>query len=347
LSQTIVPVTAPVDVIIVVDNSGSMSQEILALEENINLHFAEVMSAANIDYRIIVVSKHGSGGLDVCVKPPLSSTSNCSEEPVNVPEQFYQYSVPVASHNALCILLDSFYGDYPDQFNLAPSGWSLWVRPEAHKVFIVLGDDGAACTWNGTYFSDLNNETGGQTVASDFDQALLALSPLHFGTPSDRNYSWYSIIGMEPKDPAMPLQPWLPTDPVTTNLCTPASVDPGTAYQWLSKGTDALRWPLCHVSGYDVILQGIVEDIPKQASAPCRFAVPAPSLGQTIDVDSVLLEWTPSASPPSTFSQVTDLASCAPDAFYIEGNNIELCPATCADTTADPSATLDIHYFCN
>ncbi|MGA9522274.1 MAG: hypothetical protein WBV82_12460, partial [Myxococcaceae bacterium] len=50
----------PVDIIVVIDNSGSMTAEIVAVENNINVNFAQIIEQSGIDYRVILLAKHGS-----------------------------------------------------------------------------------------------------------------------------------------------------------------------------------------------------------------------------------------------------------------------------------------------
>jgi hypothetical protein len=177
----------------------------------------------------------------------------------------------VASHNSLCKVLDWF--NVPDEFNLAPNGYSQWLRSDAFKVFIELTDDGIVCT-SGTgfgSFDDNDNIPDGNTVGNAFDTALLSLSPLHFGTAAARNYIWYSIVCLA----AMPnpTDPWLPTDPMTTSRCSSGACPaPGTGYQALSRLTGGLRFPLCEYSSFDVVFNDIATAV--VSSLACIFGVP-------------------------------------------------------------------------
>lgn len=337
----------PADIIFVIDNSGSMGQEIASVEQNINTNFAQVMAASNVDYRIIMVAEHGTGSTDVCITPPLSGTTNCSGPPVNVPGQFYHYSRNVQSHDSFCRLLDTFDGTQPDDYNLAPGGWQQWLRPEAIKVFVEMSDDGASCTWNGKNFNDGNNIMQGQVAAVEFDKALLGLSPLHFGTQANRNYLWYSIVALAPKNAANPLEPWNEFDPVTTSECTPGAVDPGTAYQWLSKGTGALRFPLCDPSGYNVVFQDIANGIEEGTKVACELALPEPPMGQELDLETLTVVYTPMGSgTPVELEQVASASACAINKFYIEGDLIKICPASCTVIENDNNAKLQIKLAC-
>ena len=61
----------PADIIFVIDNSGSMGEEIAGVESNINTNFAQQMAASGIDYRIIMVTEHdgpvGFASQPVCI----------------------------------------------------------------------------------------------------------------------------------------------------------------------------------------------------------------------------------------------------------------------------------------
>ncbi|MGQ0505643.1 MAG: hypothetical protein ACT4TC_10010, partial [Myxococcaceae bacterium] len=54
----------PVDIIFVIDNSGSMTSEIQEVERNINVNFAQIIQASGVDYRVILIAKHGSATVD-------------------------------------------------------------------------------------------------------------------------------------------------------------------------------------------------------------------------------------------------------------------------------------------
>src|SRR5258708_4889745 len=78
-------VKQPVDIILVLDNSGSMADELEAVEENINGAFAQILNAAAVDYRVILISRHrkdvraasGESSTSVCVEAPLSGLAMC------------------------------------------------------------------------------------------------------------------------------------------------------------------------------------------------------------------------------------------------------------------------------
>src|SRR5919198_1551815 len=167
----------PIDIILVIDNSGSMIEEIQAVQNNINVNFAQILDASGIDYRVIVVSKHGplTNG-SVCISAPLSGT-NCNPVPAKPAfgNRFFQYDVEVGSLDSLATLLSSY--DTPDALNPVP--WGNWIRPDSLKTFIEITDDGSSM------------------AAPEFEPALYAKQPAGiFGSDVERDYLLHSIIGI-------------------------------------------------------------------------------------------------------------------------------------------------------
>jgi len=345
----------PVDIIVVIDNSGSMTEEIVGVQKNINQNFATIIENSGLDYRVILVSRHGlaTSGQSICIEAPLSGipTGGCASppsQPVNVPGKFYHYSVEIGSHDAWCKILSTF--NIKDEFNLAPNGWSQWLRPDSFKTFVVISDDGTLCSYNGKTYTDSDSVAGGTTVAPIYDTDLLALSPSNFGDMTNRNYKWYSIIGMGANTP--PDKPYEPTDPLTISQC-PTGVDPGTGYQALSVITEGLRFPLCDTTKYDVVFQAIAAGVISGAKLSCDFAVPDAPPGKTIDLNTVVIQYTPAGmGMPQNYAQVADLNSCAPDSFYIDKDMngkdiIHLCPDSCTAVQADDAAKINVLYGCD
>lgn len=339
----------PVDIVFVVDNSGSMGDNIISVQNNINDNFAAIIGASGIDYRVIMISEHGEaeGPESICIKAPLSGTT-CEPvppQPVNNPPFFFHYSIPVGSHDGLCRVLDSFDGSVKDQFNLAPKGWSEWSRPDAFTVIVALTDDGVSCisTTPAANLDDDDTPAGGDLVAAAFDKAILSMGP-QFGTEMNRNYAVHSIIGLKEKDPAAAA--YGPGDPMVTGVCSSA-VAPGTGYQALSKLTGGLRFPICEFMSYDVVFQEIAKGVIQGAKIDCEFPIPEPPDGQTIDEDTIVVEYTPSdGSEAQKFEQVESAEKCADATFYIEDETIKLCPNACTLVQNDDLAKINVLFGC-
>lgn len=339
----------PVDIIIVIDNSGSMTTEIQGVQQNINQNFASIIEKSGLDYRVIMLTRHGAaaGGQSVCVEAPLSGipAGGCAPppaQPVNNPPRFFHYSVEIASRNSWCQILSTF--DKPDEFKLAPTGWQTWLRPDAFKTFIEITDDGMGCSYGGKTYQDSNTAAGGTSAAALFDADLLARSPAHFGDAQQRNYQFYSIVALAFNTPAT--KPYAPTDPVLATTC-PTAANPGTGHQALSVLTGALRFPLCDTTSYDVVFQAIADGVIKGAKVACEFPVPDAPPGKTIDLATVEVAYTPGGTgAPAKFAQVKDAAACMSSSFYIDAGIIKLCPESCTLVQADDHAKIDVVFGC-
>lgn len=367
--------TKPVDIIFVVDVSGSMNDEIAGIEQNINVNFAQIIGSSGVDFRIILLVDHGPGTYEVCVEEPLSTIpiGGCSTigqaAPGINPGKFYHYSLKglPQSNDSLCLILESLHGDRKDDFNFAPNGWIEWLRPEAAKTFVLFTDDRPKCTWFGSdppvVFDDKNTSSDGKQMAVDFDKALLAAAPQQFGTSASRNYQFFSLVGLESKNlaksadtmapiapNASPLEPYAPLDPATNDKCKSAYA-PGLGYQYLSKGTGGLRFPVCDAMGYDVIFKKIAQGVVAGSKVSCTIELPTPKDGQELDLKTVSLVYSPGdMSPSKEFSQVDSKGACvnSTDKFYIEKDPglIQLCPETCKLVEADPTAKVQVKVEC-
>ncbi len=70
-------VARPVDIVFIVDQSGSMSQEIAGVKATLN-QFASYINGVKIDYRVIMLAKRGTSTYYICIPPPLGG-ANCSD----------------------------------------------------------------------------------------------------------------------------------------------------------------------------------------------------------------------------------------------------------------------------
>ena len=320
--------TRTVDIVLIIDNSGSMQQEIEAVERNINVNFAAILDANALDYRVIVISRHGSASQRraICVRQPLSGTS-CNpipEEPANT-ERFFHYSLVVNSHDPFQKALTAW--NQKDEHGLAPNGWSGWMREQALKVFIVITDDE----------SNMDPE--------DFDQKLLALEPAVFGTAQDRDYIFHSIIGLAENDP--PTDPWLEDQPIVNARCSPGSQDEGVRYQRLSLMTGGLRFPICHHESFDAVFDSIATDVVTEARLRCTVKAPPAAPGLAADLNRTVLQYRAGRSDETR--QITLVASqdeCSVEHFHVVDETIRLCPAICAEAESDLGAQMSVYSAC-
>lgn len=336
----------PVDVVFVIDNSGSMSGEIAEVEKQINDNFSTIIDAAKIDYRVIMVTQYGQNSAqDVCIKAPLSGATTCTPpaaQPVDT-AKFFHHAVQVESTDSFCRLHE--FWNKADRFGKHPTGWGGLLRPNSFKVFTVITDDRVSCSFGGKSYND-NNAAAGTTSAANFDNDLRALSPALFGTAAKRNYVWHSIIALAPFNNADLTLPHPATAPVVTATCTPGAAALSTGYQELSKLTGGLRYPTCGLN-YTTVFKEMAKGVIAGAKVSCEFPVPPAPAGQTLDLATVVPRYTPGdGSAGKDFGQVPNAGACAADKFYIENNSIKLCPATCDFVQADPKAAIKVLFGC-
>ncbi len=342
----------PVDIVFIIDNSGSMTDEIVGVQNNININFAQIIEQSGIDYRVIMIADHGLANPNesVCIEAPLSGipAGGCvapPATPVNNPPKFYHFNDTILSTDSWCRMIE--YYNQPDNTGSTAVGWKEWLRPEAYKTFIEITDDRVSCTaTTGDNFNDSDTLAGGDAAAIKFDQALTTLDPVQFGTPAARNYTWYSIVGLASNNPVT--QPYVPADPILLGTCTGA-VQSGTGYQSLSVMTNGLRFPLCEIGSYDAVFKAIADGVIAGSKVACDFPVPAAPMGQKVDLNTVEVQYTPAGMGAATnLKKVADLASCAADSFYLDvvAKQVYLCPDTCTVVQKDDAAKIDVLFAC-
>ncbi len=136
----------PADIIVVVDNSGSMDFEASAVQTNLNA-FSQQMIDSGIDVRVVLISSFPGDGNGICIDPPLG-IGGCPNNDTN-PPQYTHIDSRVNSNNALVEILE-----YEPE-------WRTVLRPDAALHLMVVTDD--------------ESEIG----VLDFDDSLKALSPAY------------------------------------------------------------------------------------------------------------------------------------------------------------------------
>lgn len=111
-----------VDIVFIIDQSGSMSQEISGVKQNINA-FSNYITATNLDYHVIVLARRGTGTYDICVPPPLGG-ANCADGP-----RYKVVSQAVYSTDSL-----KKYQSYASQIE-------AFMRPNSFRQIVEVSDD--------------------------------------------------------------------------------------------------------------------------------------------------------------------------------------------------------------
>ena len=160
---------AKVDIIFVIDDSGSMTEEMTQIRTNVNT-FAAKIGTVGLDYTVTFIVKRGTQANrnEICVPAPLGG-ANCADNPPT----FHHVNQDVQSTDSFRRILQTY-----------DTSWNAYLRTDAYKVFIEVTDDDSDMTF------------------TQFDQQLLAKAPAGmFGTATNRKYIWHSIISKPFADP--------------------------------------------------------------------------------------------------------------------------------------------------
>lgn len=156
-----------VDIIISIDQSGSMSEEIDSLKRNVN-NLPKLLEESNLDYRVVMIAEVGKGKYGICVPPPLGGP-DCSANG----DVFRPVDHVVQSYDSLNVILSTL------RHPVAKLAWHDFLRPGVLKVFIPITDDEST-----------------EMRGSDFDPELLRRGAPLFGTPTSKNYVFFPVIGV-------------------------------------------------------------------------------------------------------------------------------------------------------
>ena len=220
-------VKRPVDIVFVIDNSGSMGAEMEKVRANLNA-FAGKIDGRALDYQVVLLTRRATKpdqkGTVICVPPPLGGPA-CADNP----PKLRHIDQSIGSTDALTRLLSTY--DHRDP----KINWSRSLRFDAVKVFIAVTDDQSSMS------------------AEEFDRGLLAKEPAGmFGTAAQRKYVFHSIVG------------WQDGTPLLSSQKCRGAENPGLRYQELSKLTGGYVESVCKTdySGVlDRFATGIIDSV--------------------------------------------------------------------------------------
>lgn len=205
-TSTAEAIKPPVDIIIMVDQSGSMSEEIAKVKSNIN-KLSDFLKSTGFDYRVVMIARPGTDAFGVCTPPPLGG-GTCGDNP----PIYRRSNQEVQSTDALSLTL-STYDSTSDI-----TKWADNIRFDSTKVFVPITDDNAS-------------KPTPTPVWQTFDAELLKRGAGTFGTADKRKYVFFPICGASETD--------------ETVKCGTGMVNTGDQYIQLTKLTGGKWYPLC------------------------------------------------------------------------------------------------------
>jgi hypothetical protein len=306
---------SPVDILVMIDNSGSMTQEAEQTRANMN-RFTEILGMSGLDYRVVLISRP-DGDTGVCIPAPLGSGEpECGSGPEGRLRAIHEM---IGSRNAPEIMLTR-YPDYAD-----------FLRPEAVKVFIWITDDQAR-----------------DYTADSFRAALAALEPagmfddtLHnaiVGHHGDTPATWADRSAGDCDSLARVGSFYLRLAGCYADDDTP-----------LAECAAGLAARVCELD-WTEIFEGIATAVVRGVPVQCEFPLPPAPEGMTVNFDDVRVSYTRGDGTSEPLTRVSDAGACADGAWFFDDpdmpTEVQLCPALCARVQADEGARMDVGLGC-
>jgi hypothetical protein len=308
----------PVDIIFGIDTSGSMGEEILFVQENLNA-FSQQIIDSGVDVRVIMLATEGSadamgecieiipgfpcvpvnfGNFGVCIGAPLGS-GMC---PADSNPPIYQHVPAEVGSNDV---LNVFISAYPQ--------YSQFLRPGSLKHFVSITDDDAT---DGPY----NN-------ADAFIAAVAALDP----------------------DPAM-WASWSYSSIYCFTEC-PAAAEIGLVHQDLVAKTMGVGGDLC-LQDFGPVFDKLATEVAESVQLACEWEIPPPPDGETFDSNKTNVELVLDGTMellPRLPAGTTDCAELGAWRYDDEANptRVLACPSACTRIQSAANASVKIVFGCD
>jgi hypothetical protein len=308
-TATAAAIKKPVDIIVIIDQSGSMDEESVQVQNNIN-KLSTYLAATGLDYRVVMIAgKPGNGSLPMCVPTPLAGPSCASKPP-----RFRAVNQHIESWDSLKLILSTFDSTATD------TKWSDFLRFDAVKVFIPITDD------------DATDSAIAAPVSTNFDVALLSRGKGTFGTKSKRKYVFYPICGVSTAS--------------TTTKCSTA-VNTGPTYVDLATITKGKPFSVCETN-YEPVFKAIGKAIATSVACEITIPPPPTGETFDPDKVNVVYKDSGGGSTTIPQDTTAGCLEGANGWQYDDTKTkVLLCGDACTNAKADPGAIIDVEFGCS
>lgn len=314
----------PADIIVVVDNSGSMTDEAKFVQDSM-VDFVTAITSSGIDAHVVLISSDSGDSQGICVPAPVGSGSCPADEKLPA---YRHYVQDVSSSNSLELILST----YPN--------WSDSLRPGASRTIVVISDD--------------NSSLGADQFATD----LVALDPSFSGFRFDAIVAPYDLSGTAcfscnvSGAACSTCDPCCGTDSTAGVLCTVLPAEEGTVYKELVADTGGVLGDLC-TQDFGPVFADLASVVVSTSNLPCSYVIPEPPDGTGIDLNRVNVDFllAPGANPKS-LPRVDGESSCGTsDGWYYDPpddpTRVVLCSATCDLVEGADEGELAVKFGCS
>ncbi|MCP4602723.1 MAG: hypothetical protein GY847_19775 [Proteobacteria bacterium] len=305
----------PVDIIIAVDNSGSMGWEADSVQSAMN-SFSSQISASGVDHHIVLISATNADSEGICIGSPLGSGSCPSD--TNLPN-YMHVEEGVDSNNAL----EKIHSTYEQ--------WKSMLRADSIKHFLVVSDDDSS--WS----------------ASTFTSNMGAL------VPPITDFIFHGIIAARGWDDTNILSQYSCTGDLLNDCCISAvmAAAAGEVYMDLISQTGGVQGNLCDQSsgGYQAVFDTLATQV-SNVGISCEWLIPDPPDGEDFDPTKVNVEYNDGNGITQTIGHVHSEADCGsvPNGWYYDDptnpTTIQVCEQTCDMIQLQEDGTIVIILGC-
>ncbi len=296
----------PADIVFVIDNSGSMTEEAKQVQNSMNA-FATTIAASGIDAHVILISSGSGDQQGVCVPAPLGSGSCPNDEKL---PNFRHLLLEVGSTNGLELVLST----YPQ--------WKDSLRANATKLVAIITDDDSDL--GAQAFIDQLTALDASFVGFTFDGifAPKEVNPFTCALCNVANCKACDVCCG--KDTAVSL------------VCLPLPAAEGKVYKELVSKTGGVSGSLC-AEEFLPVFEDMAKGVVAGSKIPCLYDIPPAPGGQTIDYGKVNVGYVPAPNEPEQviFYVPGGKAACGASGGWYYDNpemptKLLLCDATCS-----------------
>jgi hypothetical protein len=308
----------PADVIIAIDNTTSMYNEIEEVRNNMN-RFSEMITAEGLDLRIVLISCLTPDCLTndrwhtICIAPPLGTEDACQPDgnhtdDSNLPDYLHVNS-RVESRKGLESIIDT----QPE--------WVSVIRDNSAKHIVIISDDDD--DWTAQQFYD---------QLTSLDDRFV-------------DFQFHGIFAYLDKDEACAISE---QDP----CCEFAAPDgEGTVYKDLVQMTEGKSGNLC-LQEFDPVFDEFANAVVASAKLNCEWVIPEPPDGQELDPTKVNVLYSDGENDTFMFGRVESADQCdqVEHAWYYDNPDeptmILICPQTCDWIQGQIGSRIDVQFGC-
>ncbi len=308
----------PATVLLFIDNSPSMRDEIMWTRDNMNT-FSQTIEDAGLDLQVVVIGCMEEGDCDghpnawgICIPAPLGAVGGCDDPPpyqdTNLPE-YLHIDLRIPSVKGFERVIDTY-----DQ-------WKEMLRPNTPLHIVGISDDTE------------------EYSAAQFNTELLALDPSLAG------YFFHAIYSFQSKEAACLIGD---TEP----CCEFAAPNgEGVPYRDLANMTGGVSGDLCD-QAFEPVFQQFANAVIESATLSCEWIIPPPPDGETLDPGMVNVLFINGDDESTLIGKVDSAADCSgvTNGWYYDDPNsptmVLVCPQTCEWIQGQEGSKIDIQFGC-